>query len=234
MTTPNPKQHMKGRKSTTLPVAAIVVLLLSLPLLQAAQFSVHLVDQTGPTIDGIVDTTTDTFAIGSWVSSPSATTWTPALTQFPLALRAYSFNGGSPYDVPDNWNGTISGWAFLLQPPQDNHRIQWQQGTLVGTVASFGWGGFRGYNGFVGPLEGGGNRVFPYVPSAPDTVTDVVFDTVSIALVPEPSTMLLIVGGVGAVYFLRRRNHAAYNRCNQREVDASVPLRGSHHSAPRA
>jgi hypothetical protein len=156
-------------------------------------------DPAGPIIDGVVDAASDTFTIGSWVNSPGSMFWTPALSQLPLTLHAYSFAGGGvAYNVPDAWDGIISGWAFLLQPPQDSHSIQWQQGTFPGTVTSFGWGGFRGYDGSVGPLEGG-NTAFPYAPYGSGIPADAIFDTVTIRPVPEPSGLFLLAGGLGAL-----------------------------------
>jgi hypothetical protein len=203
------KAHSYQLLMKTRPLALILtigVMTLSLPQLYAAQFAVDLVDWYGTGIAGTVDTSSDTFAINSWVNSTTTPGWAPALTEFPVTLRAFSFTGGGPYDVPDNWDGTISGWAFLLQPPQDNQSTQWQQGTVNTGVASFGWGGFRGYNGYVGAIGGeGGNAVLSYLPTGPDNVMSEGLLGVSITLVPEPSMTLLVLGGGGALYLVRKR-----------------------------
>ena len=43
-------------------------------------------------------------------------------------LRAYK-QDGSPFDVPDDWDGQLSGLAFLLQSDEDLRSVAWNEGT---------------------------------------------------------------------------------------------------------
>jgi hypothetical protein len=206
--TQNPNQQMKKHRSPVSTLAILAAFLAVAPLVRAAQFSVHLVDTTGPTIDGLVNTATDTFRINSWGNAPSATTWTPTLNQFPLTLCALS-DSATSFDVPDNWNGSISSWAFVLPPGQSITTVQWQQGIPSGSFAdvSFGWGGYRWGTsvGHIGDFPH--NTLFAYVPLSDSGLTDPEFDIVNITPVPEPSaSMLALISGLLAWIFIRRRH----------------------------
>jgi hypothetical protein len=202
---------MKMHRSKVATIATLAAFLAVAPLVRSEQFSIHLVDTTGPTIDGIVDTATDTFRINSWVNAPSAVTWTPTLNQFPLTLSALS-DSGTSFDIPDNWNGSISSWAFVLPPGQSITTVQWQQGIPSGSFAdaSFGWGGYR-FGSFIGHIGSiPRDTLFAYVPFSESGVTDPEFESVSITPVPEPSvSMLALLIGLMAWTFIRHRHEHA-------------------------
>ena len=79
-------------------------------------FDVELRGKQGQVIKGRVDTANDAFVIIYW-SGPADKTWTPLEGELPLTLYAYA--DGQPHDVPVDWEGKISGWAFLLPPERD-------------------------------------------------------------------------------------------------------------------
>jgi hypothetical protein len=176
------------RSESTPSLALLAALLASLPIAQAAQFSVHLVVDNGPSIDGIVDTLADTFTINSWTdASATPRLRVPMPSQLPLPLRAFDA-AGSLYDIPDAWNGNIgqnAGWAFLLPIGQDLTTVQWIQGqpTSYWQGASFGWGALRN--------TGGGVVLKPfntlsYVPKADTTaLSDAPIRQVTVTRVPR-------------------------------------------------
>lgn len=179
----------------------VVIVLLSLSVVsptQAAELSVHLGYGTALAIDGVVNTSTDTFRITSWTALPTAGCRVPAADQFPLVLQAFTASG-SGYNVPDTWKGAIgaaAGWAFLLPVDQDLTTVRWAQGqpTDFWKGASFGWGGLRNRVGDVVLKENDWLCYIPLVRS--DFVADCELTELRVAPVPEPgSFMFLIVGG---------------------------------------
>ncbi len=158
---------------------------------KAAEFSVHLIDEIGPVIDGVVDTSTDTFQIKSWTNSPGATHyWTPKPNQLPLTLRAYKLGKNAlSFDVPDNWDGTMDGWVFALPVEQELGQIEWEQGsTTIWKETSFGWGGFRRGTDIICVGGRGGASVLNYAPVEPRAVGDSSFETVEITPLSTVST----------------------------------------------
>jgi hypothetical protein len=128
------------------------------------------------TISGIVDTTTDTFSIYSWTDT--SLSWTPSSTQFPIEMQAFT-SSGSRYDIPDLWDGTMSGWAFLLPIGQDLTTVQWVQGQPNGWKgASFGWGGLRNSGGIIVLRS---RNTLCYIPNAPNSVTDKTINNIQIS-----------------------------------------------------
>jgi tetratricopeptide (TPR) repeat protein len=161
-----------------------------IPMAHGAQFSVHLVCQGGPTIDGIVDTAKDEFRITAWVDSAKTPRYRiPALGQLPLTLRAYTASGAR-YDLPDAWNGQVgfrAGFGFFLPGEEDLTTMQWIQGpaTRSWQGASFGWGGLRNR---LGKIILGGPTSLAYLPCVgSDEVADVNLSRVILNPVPAPT-----------------------------------------------
>lgn len=181
--------------------------------LRATLFSVHLGWSGTGSFDvyGSVDTSTDSFTINSWTGSGSP--WTPDAGEFPITLQAQTLAGlgtSVAYDVADNWDGTMSGWAFLLPPGTSVGDLTWNQGTPLLPTSSFGWGGFRGANGFTGAIGGvGGATAFHYVPSSVGA-TSVTLTQVQIQSVPDVgSTFGMLGAALAALGLIRRRIQSA-------------------------
>ncbi len=155
---------------------------------ESSTFDVYLRGKKGQEIKGQVDTGSDSFVISSW-SDPSKSTWTPQAGELPLTLDAFTADGQT-YDVPDDWNGKISGWAFLLPAERDLLTVQWNEGapTEFWQGASFGWGGLRNRPGKVvtGKESSDETKRFRYVPMAGNSTSDISFDTVTITPAPSP------------------------------------------------
>ncbi len=142
-------------------------------------FDVHL-QSKDVEIKGWVDTTTNTFTIASW-SDASGVCWTPQGKGLPLVLRAYK-QDGTAFDVPDDWDGQLSGFAFLLSADQDLRSVMWNEGTPdpFWKGASFGWGGLRNSLGKVVLAD---RTRFRYVPDGRGAA-DLDFETVTVT--PRP------------------------------------------------
>ena len=128
-------------------------------------FDVHL-QSKDVEIKGWVDTTTNTFTIASWHDTNKVSwtqAWTPQAKELPLVLLAYK-QDGTPFDVPEDWDGQLSGFAFLLPADQDLLSVMWNEGTPTPfwKGASFGWGGLRDSGGM---LELAGRTRFSYLPT---------------------------------------------------------------------
>src|SRR5438874_345239 len=92
----------------------IAFALIALPIsVQAALYNTTLIRFDGPEIHGQVNTTSNTFAITSWVENPGGIEWwTPAPASLPLHYSALT-SSGAVYDVPDIWDGHMVGWGFI-------------------------------------------------------------------------------------------------------------------------
>jgi hypothetical protein len=226
---------------TALPLALLAIALRATDPadMTAAQFDVHLWSNSGPDITGVVDTTTDQFIISSWRdTSTNQLFWTPQSGELPITLRAYSFEGGT-YDVPDDWSGTISNWAFVLPEGTDTTSMLWEQGTVSSfwRGTSFGWGGCRVCPCqtnvcFVGAIGGlGGNGEFQYIPCLTDSMCDMSLSGVTI--VPRSPALQLSVGvsqvrlcwtsQVGKRYQLQHCSELTTNHW----IDLGTPIQGN-------
>jgi len=153
------------------------------------EFEVHLQGTNGQEIKGRVDTGSDAFIIASW-TDPTNKTWTPRAKELPMTLYAYTATG-EPHDVPADWNGQISGWAFVLPIERDTISVSWNEGTPaeVWKGASFGWGGLRNSLNkvVVGRGQSDESKRFRYVPSG-KAMSEIRFDTVIIKPARSPDT----------------------------------------------
>lgn len=197
--------HLKKLAAT---VATIATLALgSLPL-HASLFSIHLTSNyDNLDITGTVDTSTDTFTINTWTSGPGLS-WTPAGSEFPITLSAYTLAGfgtSVAYDVADNWDGTMSGWGFMLPEGTGVGDMAWNEGTASLVASSFGWGGFRGANGYTADLGGIGAGTFQYMPMSNGAVS-ATLNMVEITGVPDAGgTAALLAAALGLLVVGRSR-----------------------------
>jgi hypothetical protein len=148
-------------------------------------FDVHLRSKDVE-IKGWVDTTTNTFTIASWHDTNKVSwtqAWTPQVKELPLVLLAYK-QDGTPFDVPDDWDGQLSGFAFLLPADQDLRSVMWNEGTPseFWKGASFGWGGLRNSTGQVVLASRTRFRYLPHVDGG--GTTDLNIETVTVT--PRP------------------------------------------------
>lgn len=148
-------------------------------------FDVHLQSKYVE-IKGWVDTTTNTFTIASWRDTSSVSSeeaWTPQAKELPLVLLAYKQDGAA-FDVPKDWDGQLSGFAFLLPSDQDLLSVMWNEGTPseFWNGASFGWGGLRNSAGQVVLADRTRFRYLPHVDGG--GTTDLNIETVSVT--PRP------------------------------------------------
>ena len=170
---------------------------------QATLFGVEYIDLDGPHWTGQVDTTTDELTILTWSENPGGSDFLFP-TALPITLLAVTSGAGlNPFDVPDSWDGTISAsWAFVLPTP--NASIPWGGGTLIpfNSVAGFGWGGlFEAGVSVTAPTE---NRLGD-MPLDGGFATFSFADSVTVTLVPEPSTGVFLGTGLLATAGWRRR-----------------------------
>ena len=145
-------------------------------------FDVELHGRQGQAIFGRVDTANDALVITSWIG-PADKTWTPLAGELPMTLYAYAADG-QPHDVPDDWNGKISDWAFLLPAERDLTSVAWKEGAVTEfwRGASFGWGGLRNSGGKVVTGRPGSDETarFRYVPLEGNTMSDISFSEVKV------------------------------------------------------
>ena len=180
----------------------VLGLMLAVPIgAGAAVFDVEFNDFDGPHWTGQVDTTTDTLTIQTWVENPGLPdVFSPA--SLPLTLDALTINGvGGPFDVPDNWDGTISTtWGFIFGAP--NASIVWNEGTPTPfhNTTRFGWGGLA--DGGVPLFSAWTHLSMGDVPgSSPTTNSFLRADTVTVTevVIPAPAAGwmgLVLLGGM--------------------------------------
>lgn len=165
----------------------------------AALFNVDLVDNDGPHIMGYVDTTANTMTVTSWTENPGGNSfWTAS--NLPRTYDAVDAVG-DPFDVPDNWDGTIGNtWGFLN--PLGNMSAGWNEGTFVNDTSSDGWGIFR----VAGTNHAGTNETqWSAIPVDPNSAPTATFDAVTVSPIPEPESALLLVLGAAAGIWRARR-----------------------------
>lgn len=188
---------MNKRLSNTLCV--LTFLLLYSATVNSALFSVEFTDLDGPQWSGLVDTTTDTATINSWIENPGGTDfWTPV--NLPLTLIAV--DGSGNYDVPDNWDGSIDNtWGFLSTAHLSG--IIFNEGLFPDTFSTPGWG--ASFDGGAISVEQNEFQLVNW-PYAPGITTQAIADSIQISAVPIPTSIWLIGSGLlGLVGVARRR-----------------------------
>ena len=179
-----------------------IVLLIVIGATEAyAANNTTLIYSTGPEIHGEVNTLTNTFTVTSWVENPGGSNWwTPAPSSLPLTYTALT-PSGAVFDVPDNWNGIIFGWAFICD--LTNAAIQWNEGTYTSdTVRHHGWGGSIGIAGTV-ILSATATYAWDNTPVGNNGFGTFTFT--SVHTIPEPASLGTSLLGAGALLFRRPR-----------------------------
>ena len=145
-----------------------------------ASYAVELHGIQGTEIKGYVEPGRDVFVIESWIDHEKAY-WTPVINQLPLTLDALT-EDGQAYDIPEDWDGKLAGWAFLLPAGTDTRSLSWNEGTpaALWEGASFGWGGFRNQQGKVVISSKDDTRRFCHVPTSERSMSNVFLGTVNI------------------------------------------------------
>jgi hypothetical protein len=168
---------------------------------RGAEYAVEYTDNDRLHWTGVVDTTANTLAIDTWeVYAHSRPFWRPDLDAGVLAAdgNLWLFDAviedGSEYDVPDNWDGQIANnWAFLSRHAYGE--IQWLDGNpTAGLDVYTMWGGSHGQAAPWGVFPT--NERFQMLIWSNDFETSVP-DDVSVTLIPEPSSLLLGLAGLG-------------------------------------
>ena len=120
----------------------------------------------------------------------------------PLVWAALA-SSGAAFDVPDFWDGTIDSTFGFLSPVTVD-LVAWNEGTLISSApATPGWGASVGVSGL---LDTSRNQTFTeLIPINTSSFLTEQADTVTVTLVPEPSTALLLAFGLMAMAVGRRR-----------------------------
>ncbi|TPH19317.1 hypothetical protein [Litorilituus lipolyticus] len=175
----------------------------------ATLLNITFIDNDGPQWMGVVDTNTNTLIINSWLEgSGDENFWTPI---GPLVFHAYlapsfpsTFSNLVPYDVLDNWNGTIgANWGFVSA--LDKSQILWNEGVFTGNTSRLGWG-IAQFNDGVFNSSFATENEFSFIPYDTQANRRVVADvlTVEANKIPEPfSTALFAI----ALLLLFKRQH---------------------------
>jgi hypothetical protein len=167
----------------------------------ATLFDVELVNASGPHILGQVDTLTDTFTITAWTENPLGTAW---WSPSDLPRTYVALTGSGPFDVPDAWDGTIgTDWAFINS--QTLSEAGWINGAfspLGPTLIRDGWGG--GVNGSGAIDTSFTQTVWTNVPFTLNSVAPLGFNSVTVSVVPEPSTLTMAAVGAILLALIRR------------------------------
>ncbi len=168
----------------------------------AAVFLVDLIDNDGPHISGQVDTSLDILTVTSWTENAGGTAfWTPStLSRTYSAIDFFM----SPFDVPDNWNGTIgTNWGFLNN--NDLNATGWNEGTFMspGIVIFDGWGASQ-LQGSLSTFQT--EMRWDLIPTGNSSFANAQFDTVSVSLIPEPGSLsMFALSGFAGLALLRRK-----------------------------
>ncbi len=186
---------------------AFLMLVVTAPA-TATMIQVEYIDNDGPQWTGYVDTVADELTILTWSEGAGGEQFW-ALSGLPETWKAtttipnpeYPRPSDDPYipvdyDVPDDWNGQFSGdWAFLGVDILRDIRSGWGgylAKEMCNCLASTGNGIARWPVGPVNPLPDRQD----YSNSFPDTLRIVV---------PEPSSLALLIVAMLALPSLRRR-----------------------------
>jgi hypothetical protein len=185
-----------------------IILVLSLVCLfgagpaSATVFFIELIDTDDQlTIRGEVDSATNKLTVTSWENIGPIAFWNPdpgVPSNLPISYTALD-SVGVNFDVPDNWDGTISSdWGFVADLP--NTAIAWVEGAYVEVIRHHGWG--AGVQA-VGGLDVSQNEfVWHWTPTGSDTFDDITFETVNVTVIPEPSVGVLLFSGLVAALVL--------------------------------
>jgi len=182
-------------KKTILAGAVFVSILFTLSY--ATQFCVEYNDYDKLHWTGTVDTEQDTLTIDTWLSDYF---WNP---QTPLVWNAQTRSPQSsyvlqPYDVPDDWDGTIQNWGFISSI--SNYYTIWQEGPVDEGYLQhrfyMGWGaGITLAYGFYQAQEDI-NKNWTYYPLEGSHLSGVSKpDLISITEIPEPASLCLLALG---------------------------------------
>jgi len=114
----------------------LVCLLVSIPSANGALFNVDYNDFTGPHWTGVIDTASDKLSINTWTETAGFPDyWTPS--SLPLVWDAID-SGGSIFDVPDDWNGSLGiNWGFMS--PVVLSAMSFNEGTSTINNMKPGW-----------------------------------------------------------------------------------------------
>lgn len=197
-------------KSTGTRLAILAIL--SVPVsANAAQLSVQFTDNDGPQWTGIVDTTTDTLTINTWVEGAGGRDfWTPT---GPLTFKAYeaatfntTFGALTPFDVPDGWDGSIGpDWGFLSDLTKQ--QISWNQGVFTANNSRLGWGISQRNDEAV--VSGFNSEIdFSFVPYSNVDNFATEADSLIVKPVPEPGAVGLLGLGLALAALRRKPNKA--------------------------
>ncbi len=134
----------------------------------AQLYTVEFNDLDGPRWTGLVDTDTNDLFIQSWTENPGGVEfWTPQSLQF---LNLKTDLGNDPFDILDDWDGTIDDtWGFITF--FSNSDRTWNEGNFTNLSPILGWGAL--INDSVIDTTGT-EMVLRNVPTGPTTVADAV------------------------------------------------------------
>ncbi len=182
----------------------IVAMAMCVPTANATLYNVDFNDADGPHWTGVVDTVANTLTINTWVEnsvSGGTNLWTPSATQLAGGWVWTALNSGGVHDVPDTWDGTMGPtWGFLPSEA-DNTLISWNEGTYTDNRFGIGFGArrFLGSDQFSHPDD-----QTLYVPRN-TTSTDFAEGVVTVTVIPEPATALMLGAALTVGRLARRR-----------------------------
>jgi hypothetical protein len=180
-----------------------ITLALIAAAIPARAYNTTLIRFDGPEIHGDVNTLTNTFVVTSWVENSGGDHWwSPAPASLPLHYTALD-SSGAVFDVPDNWDGHMNGWAFISD--LSNPAILWNEGAFTAFAGHHGWGGDKTDLGEVQIFGSQPEMFWQNTPVGANGIGGFRFDIVS--TIPEPSStaMCLIAGAISICSFGRRR-----------------------------
>jgi hypothetical protein len=165
-------------------------------------------DNDGPQWTGVVDTTTNSLAILTWVEGAGGVNWWTPST--PLTFQAYlaptfptTFAALTAFDVADAWDGTIgANWGFLSDLTKD--AITWNEGVFTGNTSRLGWG-ISQFNSGTIRVNFSTEMDFAFTPFSISGNLVAHADSVTVTKVPEPGTLTLLGIGLLGLGLARRK-----------------------------